>query len=172
MRSPTHLQRLAPARRRARGLTLMELLVALTIVGILAAIAVPAYLDSVRRARRADAITALQQVMLLQERYRANNPQYATHLIVSAGAIGGVGASTAAGAATSVDTPGGTYTVSLSDATASTYVVQAQAKAGQSADSPCQVLQLQVSGGQVVQASGATAALGNDAAANRRCWGT
>ena len=159
-------------RRRARGLTLMELMVALAIAGILAAIAVPAYLDSMRRARRADAITALQQVMLLQERHRANSPQYATHLLVSAGAIIGVGDSSAAGAAVNVDTPGGTYTVSLSGATASAYVVQAQAKGTQSADSSCQVLQLQVSGGQVTQTSGATAALGNDAGTNRRCWGT
>ena len=172
MRTHPHLFLPPHVQRRARGLTLMELLVALAIAGILAAIAVPTYLDSVRRARRADAITTLQRVMLLQERHRANNPQYATHLIVSAGAIIGVGASTAAGAAVNVDTPGGTYTVSLSGATATAYVVQAQAKGTQSADSPCQVLQLQVSGGQVTQASGATAALDNDASVNRRCWGT
>jgi type IV pilus assembly protein PilE len=172
MRTPPHPQTVAPSRRRARGLTLMELMVALAIAGILAAIAVPAYLDSVRRARRADAITTLQQVMLLQERHRANSPQYATHLIASGGSIGGVGAATAPGAAGSVDTPGGTYSVSLSGASATGYTVQAQARGSQAPDSPCQVLQLQVSGGQVVQASGATAALGNDAAANRRCWGT
>ena len=172
MRMPPHLQTVATSRRRVRGLTLMELMVALAIAGILAAIAVPAYLDSVRRARRADAIAALQQVMLLQERHRANSPQYATHLIVSGGSLGGVGTATTPGAAASVDTPGGTYSVSLSGASATGYTVQAQAQGSQASDSPCQVLQLQVSGGQVVQASGATTALGNDAAANRRCWGT
>jgi type IV pilus assembly protein PilE len=155
-----------------RGLTLVELMVAVAIAAVLAAVAVPAYLDSMRRARRADAITALQQAMLLQERYRANSPQYATHLLVSGTALAGVGTADAAGAATAYDLASGMYSVSLSDASATGYLLQAQAKGGQAADSPCQVLQLRIDGGQVMQASGRTAAVDNDATANRACWGS
>lgn len=165
--------RTRPYRRRkgARGLTLIELMVAIVIAGILAAIAVPAYLDSVRRARRADAITALQQAMLLQERFRANSPVYATHLLVNGTTLTGVGTASDSGAAASYQTPGGRYVLTLSDATATGYVLQAQAQGPQAADAPCQVLQTEVAGGQIVQASGSSAGLGNDAAANRRCWG-
>ena len=169
MYSRRKLQRHRPP---PRGLTLVELMVAVAIAGVLAAIAVPAYLDSMRRARRADAITALQHAMLLQERYRANSPQYATHLIVSGTALTGVGTADAAGAATSYDVAAGTYSVSLSGISATGYALHAQAKGTQSADSPCQVLQLRIDGGQVVQASGRTSALDNDATANRACWGT
>jgi type IV pilus assembly protein PilE len=156
---------------RARGFTLIELMIGIAIVAILASIAVPAYRDSVMRARRADAITMLQQAALLQERYRANSPVYATHLLVTGSSLSGVGTSGSTGAATSVNTPGGTYTITLSDATASGYVLLAQAQGGQAGDSGCQFLQLAVSGGQVTQASGGSSALGNDTAANRRCWG-
>ena len=155
-----------------RGVTLVELLVGLTIAALLAAIAVPAYLDTMRRARRADAITALQQAMLLQERYRANSPQYATHLIASAGALSGVGIAGTAGATTRYDIAAGTYSISLSAVSATGYSLLAEAKGTQAADRPCQVLQLRVDGGQLTQASGATPALGNDTATNRTCWGS
>lgn len=159
-------------RPRTRGFTLIELMIGIAILAILASIAVPAYRDSVMRARRAEAITMLHQAMLLQERYRANSPVYATHLIVAGSSLRGVGTSEASGAAASISTPGGTYAVTLSGATASGYVLLAQAQGGQAGDSGCRFLQLAVAGGQVTQASGGTSSLGNDAVANRRCWGT
>ena len=45
-----------PLRRRASGFTLIELLVALGILGIVAAIAIPLYMDYVRRAQVAEAL--------------------------------------------------------------------------------------------------------------------
>src|SRR5690606_27898032 len=51
-------------------------MIALAIVGILAAIAVPAYQDSQLRARRADGKNALMQVASDQERYYSNNFAY------------------------------------------------------------------------------------------------
>lgn len=63
--------------RLHRGFTLIELMVAVVVVGILAAVAYPAMTSIVQRSRRADAIAALTAVVQAQERYRSNNPTYA-----------------------------------------------------------------------------------------------
>ena len=58
------------------GLTLIELLMVIVIVGVLAAIAVPMYSGYMQRARRADAKTALEQVRAAQEMWRAEKGSY------------------------------------------------------------------------------------------------
>lgn len=68
-----------PSRRphgRLRGFTLIELMVTLAIVGILAMIAIPMYLNQVREARRTDARNALLELASREERYFATNSQY------------------------------------------------------------------------------------------------
>jgi len=64
-------------RKSVQGLTLIELLMVILIVGILAAIAVPTYSNYMMRARRADAKTALEQVRAAQEMWRAERGSYA-----------------------------------------------------------------------------------------------
>ena len=61
-----------------KGFTLVELLIVIAIVAILAAIAIPAYNSYVQRARRTDAITALEQVRGAQEMWRAERGGYST----------------------------------------------------------------------------------------------
>ncbi|HEY9109825.1 MAG TPA: type IV pilin protein, partial [Roseateles sp.] len=63
--------------RLCRGFTLIELMVAVVVLGILAAIAYPAMTSIIKRSRRADAIAALTAVVQAQERYRSNNATYA-----------------------------------------------------------------------------------------------
>lgn len=58
------------------GLTLIELLIVIVIVGILAAIAIPSYTGYMQRARRADAKTALEHVRAAQEMWRAERGSY------------------------------------------------------------------------------------------------
>ena len=62
------------------GFSLLELLVALAIVGILASVAYPSYQNSVRQAKRSDAIAELQGILAAQERYFLANKEYATAL--------------------------------------------------------------------------------------------
>ena len=96
--------------KQNKGFTLIELMIVITIIGVLAAIAMPAYQDYVTRSKRADAKGALLAVQLAQEKYRANNSLYGTLAQI----------------AISTTSPDGYYT--LTDAgtpTASTYIVTA-----------------------------------------------
>lgn len=62
--------------RRARGFTLIELMVVVMVVAILAAIAIPSYLEQSRKGRRADAMRAVSEYQLAMERWRSENPCY------------------------------------------------------------------------------------------------
>ena len=65
-------------KKENNGFTLIELMIAVAIIGILASIAYPAYLDYIREARRADAQASLLELQINQERYRSYNASYAT----------------------------------------------------------------------------------------------
>lgn len=56
--------------QKAKGFTLIELLVVVVIVGILSAVAIPTFLNQVRRARVAEAQSALTEVQRASEVYR------------------------------------------------------------------------------------------------------
>ena len=66
-----------PGRRDdADGFTLIEVLVAIVIVGILAAVAFPAYKEQVARTRRSEAQTVLLEDAQYMQRYYAANNTY------------------------------------------------------------------------------------------------
>ncbi|OOY36787.1 hypothetical protein BOV89_10685 [Solemya velum gill symbiont] len=60
------------------GMTLIELLIVLSVIAILAILALPNYSDFVDRARRADAMHGLENIRLMQEKWRRNNTTYGT----------------------------------------------------------------------------------------------
>ncbi len=63
-------------KRADSGFTLIELMVVVVIAGILAAIAYPAYTESVRKSRRAAAKTTVLQIAQQEERYYTENNKY------------------------------------------------------------------------------------------------
>lgn len=69
-----------PSVQPARGFTLIELMVAVVVVGILAAVAYPSLTSFLQRSRRADATALLATVVQAQERYRSNRSQYASQI--------------------------------------------------------------------------------------------
>ena len=64
----------------AGGFTLTELMIAVVVVGILAAIAVPAYTNYIREANRVDAQTALLALANEQEKQYPNANTYVSNL--------------------------------------------------------------------------------------------
>ncbi len=62
--------------KKKGGFTLIEMMIVLAIVGVLAAIALPSFMNSIREARRSDAADALLYIQQLQERYRANHTDF------------------------------------------------------------------------------------------------
>jgi type IV pilus assembly protein PilE len=67
-----------PRAARVRGVTLAQLLTALVVVAVLAAVAVPLWRAHLRRVRREDGIAALMALQAAQDRYFGKYARYAT----------------------------------------------------------------------------------------------
>jgi type IV pilus assembly protein PilE len=157
-----HLLRF-PARAQQRGFTFIELMITVVLVSILTAIAYPAFVDSLRKGRRSEAMAALASVQQAQERWRANHPSYATATLLSTAPPGGLGQP-----ATSAS---GYYSIAIVDEPdpATSYVVTATAIGGkkQAADSNCIVMGIQAQGGRVRYGSGSSTPDWDDP---NKCW--
>jgi general secretion pathway protein G len=61
---------------RQRGMTLIEILIAMIVVGILASIAIPAYNNALDKADISQAVTDISSMMQAIDRYYVNNNAY------------------------------------------------------------------------------------------------
>nr|WP_323740315.1 type IV pilin protein [Kangiella koreensis] len=101
-------------RNKTKAFTLMEVMIVVAIVGILAAIAVPAYTEQIKKGKRNDAMQALLAASEAMERYKAANFSYD-------GAVLGNFFNTQV----PVDGGAAYYTLSLEDLSATTYTIRA-----------------------------------------------
>jgi type IV pilus assembly protein PilE len=77
--------------RRMRGVSLMELLVVIAVLGTLAAIAVPSYRRYLIRSQRSEAKIALMQVQTAQEKFYLQNNTYTNSITGGPGVGLGMG---------------------------------------------------------------------------------
>jgi type IV pilus assembly protein PilE len=113
------------------GVTLMELLIVIAIVGLLAGIAFPSYQDSVRKSRRSDAMTAIAEIQMAQQKLRANCVVYAQNIGTGDVCGANAAASTIQARSTSAE---GFYALALSAASGTGYTVTATAQGAQADD--------------------------------------
>ena len=59
-----------------KGFTLVELMITVAILGVLAAVAIPAYSNYINRAKQSDAIIGLKAAQMAQEQYFSENGEY------------------------------------------------------------------------------------------------
>lgn len=130
-----------------QGFTLVELLIAVVVATILAAVALPSYQRMAQKGRRADAVALVSRIQQAQERWRSNNSGYATTL--------------AALDITSAASDKGYYQATLSNVSATGYTITATVVSGsaQASDTDCATM-------TVTQASGNLAYGGS----TNGCW--
>jgi type IV pilus assembly protein PilE len=103
--------------RDNKGITLMELLVVVLIVGVLTAVAVPVYSSYMQRARRSDGKTCLEQMRASEEMMRAERGNYSASITELQNTWG-------------LQTSCGEYTLVLDSATATSFLGEAQPTPG------------------------------------------
>jgi type IV pilus assembly protein PilE len=141
-----------PMQRRARGFTLIELMVVVTIVGILAAVAIPSYIQYIARGNRSEARAMLLDASAWMQRRFTESNAYP------------LPAALPASFATVPTSGAARYNVTLDAASNAAAFTLVATPTGSMTGDDCGVLTLNNFGART--ANGV-----NDAATLTRCWG-
>jgi type IV pilus assembly protein PilE len=120
------LERVVPHARR-RGFTLVEVMIVVAMIAFLAAVALPSYQSSVRKARRSDARSSLATTAQLMERYSTEHASAG----YSTATLSTVAGPTVVAKPTSENNY---YALRLSNLSASTFTLSAVPQGGQASD--------------------------------------
>ena len=143
---------------RQKGLSLIELMITVAVLGIIAAIAIPAYDAQKRRGFRSDAVITLTTISQLQERNRSQAGAYTTDLeAIYEDATPGNG---------TITSPQGKYTITVSNVGTETFTLTATAIGSQLGDTACRVFTLTHTGLRSSTDDGGTTTTGT----NSNCW--
>lgn len=125
-------------RHDSKGLTLIELMVAMMIIAIMATIAVPGYRQFMLRSNRVDAKRALLNVAAAQERFYLQNNTYAGPSGLEAAPPGGLGIPET--------TENGHYSIAIVAGDATVFSATATAQGNQAQDIRCASFTIDQSG--------------------------
>lgn len=150
---------------RSSGFTLIELMIAVVIVGLLAMVAFPSFMDAIRKNRRSDAYTSISQIQQAQERFRSSNATYAS-------SITALPTDAPPGLGMSASSRSGYYALTLADITPTSYSVIATGNSGttQAADGACVRLRVRVVGNNIFYGGADGGAGAYDESSTNRCW--
>jgi type IV pilus assembly protein PilE len=151
------------ATRRSQGFTLIELMVVVTVATILTVIAVPSYINTVRKSHRTEAKSILLDIAGREERFLATNGSYSA--TASDLGFSGTWPLSVGSGYYQIDAPIITAaTVSSSAATAvpATFQFTAEAINAQAKDTQCAKF--------TIDQSGLQGSLNSSAAASTGCW--
>ena len=129
---------------RARGFTFVELMFVAAIVGVVALIAVPSFMQQMRKGKRGEARVALHGLLQAQEKFRANCTQYAGAM---AAADNCAGASSTLSYRALSET--GLYAIAIGSASDTGFSASAAAQGSQADDKGCAVMTLSLAAGNV-----------------------
>jgi type IV pilus assembly protein PilE len=121
------------------GFTLIELMIVLVVLAVLLLVALPAYQDSVRKARRADGKSALIGLQLAQEKLRGSCRFYAAGLATADACGTDAASSTVNYSSTSSE---GHYAISVVSASGNAFTIRATATGAQASDTGCTQLEI------------------------------
>lgn len=143
---------------RQRGVTLIELIIVVIIIGILASVAIPSYRAYVMRSQRADAKDALLALATAQEKHYLQCNTYADAVALATDCAAGEMNAPAA-------SKNGWYALAIDAADAVNFTLSATAVAGnnQFADTDCRVFRVTDRGVRTAENAG-----GGDNSAE--CW--
>ncbi len=143
--------------RKLRGFTLIEILIAMAIVGILAAVALPSYRKYVQKSNRSDAKISMSRLATLEERFYFRENNYTANF---ADIVSGATANQP------INSDGGNYsialTTSVSNGVISGWSMTATAQGNQALDTDCKTFTL--------TSVGAKTATTSANAATTQCW--
>lgn len=129
-----------PRNGRQRGVTLIELMIALVVLAILASVAIPSYRSYILRSHRAEAQSALLALAAAQEKHYLNCNTYTEELEAASDAAcdeRGLGFADADADAEGVQSRNGWYTVEITAADTDTFAITATATGSQARDADC-----------------------------------